>query len=134
MGTTKIAIELHDSVIGSLSSEGSDLKLSLNPAYVHRSIGIPGIDPGDGLVQDAIITIRDGSVAGELPEFPTHILDGECLLGSQTIIDLIHLPLDQEGSVSLVLHVAPDYRKIVMTGKHISIRMIGNARWVERVN
>lgn len=130
--TLKVEIELHDSVIGSLSIDGSDLKLSLSPAYVHQSLGTPGIDSGDGLVQDAIITIRDGFIEGEAPELPTEILDGECVIGSQTYNNSIPLPLNQDGAVRLVLNVAPDYREIMLSGTHISVRLMGDPKWIEK--
>ncbi|MEO7107843.1 MAG: hypothetical protein ABIZ09_15820 [Rhodoferax sp.] len=79
------AIEFHDSDISAVRLSGSELRLVFNPAYVHRSAGRPGIDPGKGYLQpvemvfsdaqsserggECIGTISSGFVATELVEY-----------------------------------------------------------------
>ncbi len=54
-----LAIELHDSRVTGIRTEGSDVVLDLD-AYVHLSDGEPGVDAGTGWTRPIRITVRDG--------------------------------------------------------------------------
>ena len=53
------SIELHDSVLGEIGFAEGDAKLSFVHAYIHRSEGRPGIDPGTGWSQKAELIIEE---------------------------------------------------------------------------
>ncbi|MDP9114430.1 MAG: hypothetical protein M3O20_12215 [Acidobacteriota bacterium] len=95
------AIELHDSVLAEISRLESIVKISLRPAYVHQSIGEPGVDDGIGLVQTVVISVEDGSVTGDVGELPSDIFHGEFEVGQQAILNMIALPCDVAESVTL---------------------------------
>jgi hypothetical protein len=46
------SIEIHDSALNSVETQGTLLKLFIQ-AYIHKSKGVPGVDPGTGWVQSA---------------------------------------------------------------------------------
>jgi hypothetical protein len=125
------AIELHDSVVAEISRLESTVEIALRPAYVHQSAGQPGVDDGIGLVQNAVISVEEGSVTGELGELPSDIFDGEFEVGQQAFSNMIALPCDVAGSVTLTLFLSPDNRKLVIFGKRITIKLDGQPSYVE---
>jgi hypothetical protein len=125
------AIELHDSVLAEISRLESTVKIALRPAYVHQSVGHPGVDDGIGLVQNVVISVEEGSVTGDVGELPSCIFDGEFEVGQHAFPNEIALPCDVAGSVTLTLFLSPDNRKLVILGKRITIRVDGQASYVE---
>jgi hypothetical protein len=125
------AIELHDSVVAEISRLESTVEITLRPAYVHQSAGEPGVEDGIGLVQNVVISIEEGSVKGDVGELPTNIFDGEFELGQQAFPNMIALPCDFAGAVTLTLFLCPDNRKLVISGKRVAIRLEGQASYVE---
>lgn len=125
------AIELHDSVVAEISRLESTVEIALRPAYVHQSVGRPGVDDGIGLVQNVVISIEEGSVTGNLGELPSDIFDGEFDVSQHAFPNMIPLPCDVAGSVTLTLFLSPDNRKLVIFGKRITVRLDGQASYVE---
>ncbi len=125
------AIELHDSVVAEISHLDRTVEIALRPAYVHQSAGQPGIDDGIGLVQNVIIAVAEGSVTGDVGELPVKILDGDFEVGHQAFHNMLALPCDVAGSVTLTLFLSPDNRKLVILGKRMIIRLDGQASYVE---
>jgi hypothetical protein len=54
--------------LDSISEQDGSIVVKLRPAYIHRSDGVPGIDPGSGWVQDAVIELRRRIVEGTLSQ------------------------------------------------------------------
>ena len=125
------AIELHDSVVAEISRLESTVEIALRPAYVHQSAGRPGVDDGIVLVQNVVISAEEGSVTGKLGELPSDIFDGELEVGQQAFPNMIPLPCDVAGSVTLTLFLSPDNHKLVIFGKRITVRLDGQASYVE---
>lgn len=109
----------------------STVEIALRPAYVHQSVGRPGVDDGIGLVQNVVISIEEGSVTGNLGELPSDIFDGEFDVSQHAFPNMIPLPCDVAGSVTLTLFLSPDNRKLVIFGKRITVRLDGQASYVE---
>jgi len=125
------AIELHDSVLAKITRLESTVEIALRPAYVHQSVGQPGVDNGIGLVQNVVISVHEGSVTGDVGELPSGIFDGEFEVGPHAFPNMIALPCDVAGSVTLTLFLSPDNRKLVILGKRITIRLDGQPSYVE---
>lgn len=51
------AIEFHDSTLASVSQINTSVVLRFSAAYVHESIGEPGVDAGSGWYQPATFTV-----------------------------------------------------------------------------
>jgi hypothetical protein len=83
------------------------------------------------LVQNVVILLEEGSVIGDVGELPSSIFDGEFEVGQQAFPNGIALPCDVAGSVTLTLFLSPDNRKLVILGKRITIRLDGQASYVE---
>ena len=124
------AIEIYDSTLTSVTDEGGHVLVDLTPAYLHRSTGTPGVDPGGGWAQDVILRIENGAIDGGLPEMPCDLWEGSLQVGDQKIENIIPLPLDYQGEVTLVL-VAQDESRVVIRGSAISAILFGEPKFIE---
>ena len=126
----KIAIEIYDSTLASVTAKGGHVVIDLKPAYIHRSTGTPGLDPGGGWAQDVILRVENGRIDGAVPEMPCDLWDGSLQVASQTIENIIPLPLDYDGAVKLIL-VALDESRLVVQGSGISATLAGEPKFIE---
>ena len=124
-------IELHDSVVADVSRSDVTVEIALRPAYVHQSSGQPGIDDGIVLVQDLVVAVENGSVVGDIGDLPADIWDGDLKVGSQVFDNSIPLPCDMAGPVALTLFLSPDNRRLVISGKRVTVTLLGESSYVE---
>jgi hypothetical protein len=126
----KIAIEIYDSTLASVIDDGEHVVIDLKPAYIHRSTGTPGVDPGGGWAQDVLLRIENGTIDGGVPVMPCDLWEGSLQVGNQTIENIIPLPLDYYGAVKLIL-VAQDESRFVVQGSRISATVMGDPKFIE---
>ena len=131
--TLKSAIELHDSVLASVGDEGRWVKIKLAPAYIHKSAGIPGIDPGTGWTQDALLIVEDGAIEGRIIELPCDLSDGTLQVAGEVLRNVLPLPLDYVGQIELTLHFKGD-GEIVVRGTRIFAELFGEPTYIEEFN
>lgn len=124
-------IELHDSVLGSLAQVGDSVQVILRPAYVHQSVGKPGVDAGSGFVQNFTLEFGEAQIEGEIGALPSDIFHGEFQAGTQTFPNEIGLPCDWDAAASLVLFLSPDNRRIAITGRSVRATADSEAVFVE---
>lgn len=98
----KAAVEFHDSTVASVRAVASDVEVCLSPAYIHRSLGVPGVDPGEGHHQTVTLRLTTASVSGESAAFVGR-LSGGSLRVSGSSIGLVPLPYSERGKVTLSL-------------------------------
>jgi hypothetical protein len=128
--TLNTSIELHDSRAAEVFREGDSVSLVLAPAYLHRSLGRPGVDSGTGWTQDARLVFGSGALAGVVPELPCDIMDGELSLAGDRYPNEIPIPLQADGPVELHLVFYPGC-DVFITGKTVQLELLGEARYVE---
>lgn len=124
------AIEIYDSTLTSLVQEGQRVIVELQPAYIHRSTGTPGVDPGGGWAQDVILVVENGTIEGGAPELPCDLWEGSLQVGNQTIENIIPLPLDYRGEVQLLL-VTQTENRVIVRGSAISATPVGEPKFIE---
>ncbi len=56
-------LEFHDSEVSSILVVGDDVLFTFRAAYIHESIGTPGVTPGDGWVQSAELVLVGGAAS-----------------------------------------------------------------------
>lgn len=115
------AVELHDSTIDAIETEGDDLILSCT-VYVHESAD-PGVAAGEGWFQEAEIRIKDGESEREEIDFPC-LLEGGSLVLDGEKFDLLPCPLEQEGETALLL-IPVEGVEFVVRGAGIEIELLG---------
>lgn len=124
------AIELHDSDIRELRRSGSELRVVFDPAYVHRSSGRPGTDPGEGFLQAGELvfvggraTERGGACLGTLSD---GFVAGRELKHS----NVMPLPLALDGPVSAEFTFVSG-AVLTVTGTSVCWIATGEARCLE---
>jgi hypothetical protein len=111
----KAALEFHDSTVASVRVVAGDAEVLLSPAYVHRSPGVPGIDPGEGHHQAVTVRLAAASVSGEVAAFAGRLSDGT-LFVSGVSQGLVPLPYSARGNVGLSLVLASGATLEVVAG------------------
>lgn len=124
------AIEIYDSTLTSLVKEGQRVVVDLQPAYIHRSTGTPGVDPGGGWAQDVILVVEQATIDGSVPDLPCDLWEGSLRVGHQTIENIIPLPLDYRGDVQLMLVTQTD-SGVIVRGSAISATPVGEPKFIE---
>lgn len=126
------AIEIHDSLLKSVETSGTLIKLFFE-AYIHKSKGIPGVDPGTGWVQNVVLKIKDGSLDGLVKSVPCDLMDGSLEINEEHLSNEIPIPLDRSGKIALTLLPKWAGERLVARGTHVSLELLGEARYIEDV-
>jgi len=124
------AIEIHDSTLTSIESNGDDVIVVLS-VYVHRSVGRPGIDQGTGYSQPIQLRFLRGRATGNMPAIPMELLDGRLVLSGETFENTIPMPLDHVGPSRIELESWNDAR-ILIEGDRVTCEFVGPPAYVER--
>jgi hypothetical protein len=124
------SIELHDSDLNGIDQGPTSLSLRLR-AYVYRSNGQPGVDPGTGWCQPATVILSNGRLDTKPIELPATIYDGDVRIGGDNYY-LIPCPFarDADTSVSIIFSNG-DRLRITATG--FTVAFSGNPEFVEDV-
>lgn len=123
------AVELHDSELKSVRWEGESVLLELT-VYVHSSEGSPGLDAGEGWEQDAEIRIGRAKVEHLPAGGRLWILGGSVQVADTTFNDVLPLPFDRPGPVSVRLSGAEG--SFTATGDRMLLTLNGPPRNVEQ--
>jgi hypothetical protein len=127
-------IELHDSQLASIKFVAGQAVVLFSHAYVYRSLGEPGKDPGSGWSQRAELSFRE-SPEVRLPEsWPCNITDGRLRLGDAVYDNHIPIPLNHQGNVALELELIDcdgEFTVIELTGNYPRLKLLGEAQYVE---
>jgi hypothetical protein len=94
---------LHDSFLAILETTADRVRLVFEPAYVHETRGVPGLDAGTGWLQTIEVFVEAGSIEGTLSALPFEVSDGRLTVDDQMYSNLLPLPLNGRGDVELKL-------------------------------
>jgi len=123
-------IELHDSTFAEITKANGDIIAYFAPAYLHKSKGRPGFDPGSGWVQDARLIFSEASTSGDFPELPCDVMEGELIVGGERHDNHIPVPLASRASAELRL-VFDSMHTVMITGQSVRLELSGEPRYVE---
>jgi hypothetical protein len=115
----RAALSFPGSVLHGLSRQGLLLIVTL-AARVHRSAGAPGIDPGSIWEEAVALHFLAGEAHGDLASLPAPLVSGVLDGGSERYEDLVPLPLDRPGLVTLTL-IADSGQTVVVTGSAVAV-------------
>ena len=79
---------------------GVDLRLTFAPAYVHRSLGRPGVDAGHGYLQPAELVFAEATYSESGGPCVGTVLEGIIETEHGRYSNLIPLPLAVSGKIS----------------------------------
>ena len=126
------AIEIHDSVLASVSILQGLAELHFSRLYFHEADGEPGRDMGTVWVQEAILRVNDVDVDGAFSEFPVDLNDGEIRIGDCRSENVIPIPLLQSGACEIRLEAWVQAQEVVtLRGSGAQLELIGKPEYVE---
>ena len=125
------ALEIHDSNLAGVELAGGDAVLQLDAAYVHRSEGRPGIDPGSGWVQDIDLVISEAAIESFPSDLPRALAGGALSAGGASWDNLIPLPLAVTGPISLSMATSKG-EPVLIRGSGAEVVPRGEPRYIER--
>lgn len=104
--------------------------LVLAPAYVHRSTGRPGIDPGTGWTGTARLAVGSGVIVARPAELPCELTTGSLRFGSREIANCVPVPFSEDGSVEFEA-VTLFGERLAIQGRSLRLTLLGEAAFVE---
>jgi hypothetical protein len=125
------SVELHDSTIAAVEMHGTDAVVRFAPAYVHRSAGSPGVDPGSGWLQDLDLIVCEATIVSRPSNLPCDISDGSLAVGEVLWDNSIPLPIAGAGPVSLSA-VTTAGASLLIQGSRAEVVLRGEARYLEK--
>lgn len=120
----EFGLEFHDSWLESVRRIWETCLIAFRPSYVYEIDAKSG-EIGPCMTVDAKFEFDHGSVNGVLGELPCPILDGSLYVESELIEDLIPVPFDSKGAITMKLFMWPDYRKIVIDAQGLRVQLEG---------
>jgi hypothetical protein len=93
------ALEFHDSEVSMVEGTDGTLRLLFSAAYIHRSEGRPGRDPGAEYMQSAEIIFSGASWQGLSTECSGYLYDGSLTVDGESL-SLIPIPLTASGKIT----------------------------------
>lgn len=97
--TERAAIEIHDSTLERVDSINETLVATVL-AYVHRTIGRPGVDAGTGWSQRVEIRFHSGRIVESSADLPMQLLSGRIRMQGETMDNVIPVPFLHGGPVT----------------------------------
>jgi hypothetical protein len=126
------AIEIHDSVLASVSFSQGEAHLHFSSVYIHESEGAPLRDAGTGWVQKAVLRIHKANVEGSFSEFPADLGGGHTQMGQNVLDNQIPVPLRYKGAFELRLEAMWQGQAVVsFTGWGAELELLGEPEYVE---
>jgi hypothetical protein len=125
------SIEIHDSILASVSISQGNAELHFSSVYIHQSLGVPGRDAGSGWVQRAILRIYNAEMKAEFSQFPVDLGDGLTQMGDDRLSNEIPVPLRYQGTFQLLLQAKWQAQEISFTGNGAELELIGEPEYVE---
>jgi hypothetical protein len=130
-GKLKAALELHDSRLDQIAVVDGAAIIHFPHAYIHKSVGTPGRDPGTGWSQEAQLILASACQSGILPPLPNTISDGYLEIGGIRH-ELIPLPFRRRGKATLALEFA-DGTRFEVSGERPVVELLGTAKFLENL-
>lgn len=118
------SIELHDSTLAAVVQTPDAQIFCLRPAYIHHQ--------GKGWKQDADICLSGSGAIQPPSELPSWIGDGSLTTARRLHDNLLELPLQEEGPVTLNLLLTTG-EALQAQGTAVSVVLHGQPRFVEDV-
>ncbi|WP_435018655.1 hypothetical protein TA3x_000639 [Tundrisphaera sp. TA3] len=128
----RTGLEWHDSELLAIRQEPWGCLLVVN-AVIHKTTGVPGVDPGTVWIQTAEVRLSNGRPHG-LPigplDPPLDIWDGSLITKGQLLDGLVPCPLHSVGSTTIDLTFNRGDR-FVIQADGLTIDLIGEPTYLE---
>ncbi|WP_139351974.1 hypothetical protein [Polaromonas sp. A23] len=125
MAQLPYSIELHDSTLAAVRMEDGTAVVELRPAYIHRD--------AKGWTQDADLRIGNAQVDLAGVDLPAELADGRIKSKLGPYHNLLELPLDVPGPLTVTLEVVFSEELIRIAGDGAKVVLHGDPTYVEDV-
>lgn len=123
-------IELHDSDLAAVSTRDGEIVVTLAPAYIHRSAGLPGIEGGSGWLQPAALSFGEAVLVDLPAKLPATISEGVLRIGGAVHSNLIPGAGEFRDPIELAL-VLTTGETLTIEAHRLRIDLHGVASFVE---
>ncbi len=115
-------LELPGSTLEAISEDGDTVTLRLSPAFLLKSEGIPGADPGTRHRFAAQIILRGAELQRDIPALPAVIEEGRIRVNIHTYVNLVPRPLlEHAGHARVELLLAERVPRVIVEGASLSL-------------
>ena len=122
-------LELHDSRVSHIEWLDGVATIHFSHAYIRKSKGKPGKDPGSGWSQEAELVLQEAAASGPLPPLPNTISEGYLEVGGIRH-ELIPLPFKRKVGARLYL-LFVDGTQTEIVGNRPMIELLGTPIYLE---
>jgi hypothetical protein len=122
-------LELYDSRVSHIDLVDGVAMIHFSHAYIHKSKGKPGRDPGTGWSQEARLLLWEAAASAPLPALPNTISEGFLEIGGIRQ-ELIPLPFKRKVAARLWL-LFVDGTQIEIIGEKPVIELLGKPIYLE---
>ena len=126
-------VQLAESIISSVMRDERDVVVKFSPAFVIRSEGVPGVDASTRWTQGVTLRFGNGETEGEVPELPAAIVAGRIAINNVSYLDMIPMPLESAGRITLELELVGDGVKLALTGETVKLELLDDAKYIEHI-
>jgi len=123
------SLEIRDSRVSQIELLDGIATIYFSHAYIHKSKGKAGKDPGTGWSQEAQLVLLEATALGPLPALPNAISEGFLEVGGIRH-ELIPLPFRRKVGARLSL-LFVDGAQMEIIGKRPAIELLGKAIYLE---
>lgn len=127
----KNGLELHESRIDEIAFSEGVATVHFSHAYICKSKGTPGHDPGTGWSQPALLVLNDVVSCGPMPTLPNMIADGFLEVGGIRHT-LLPLPFRRKVDAKLCL-VFADGTQLEILGARPAVELLGQPIYLEDI-
>ncbi len=122
-------LELHDSRVSHIEWLDGRARVHFSLAYIHKSQGRPGRDPGTVWGQEAELILEEAAASTASATLPNVIADGFVEVGGVRH-ELIPLPFQRKVAARLYLQFA-DGTSVEIAGQRPRIELLGAPLFIE---
>lgn len=122
-------LELHGSRINCIELIQGIVTIHFSHAYIYKSKGRPGRDPGTGWSQEAILFMNDATISTPFPELPSTISEAYLEVGGIKH-ELIPLPFKRKVNATFWVRFENN-TEIEIEGKRPYIELSGKSFFIE---
>jgi hypothetical protein len=119
-------LEFHDSQLERVEESGTQVLR----AYIHRSQGNPGVDPGSGWSQSALLRFTRATIQNGFSMYPAELVEGTLVTPAGVIKNVVAVPAFLRGPVRLELPSATGERMVVEAAD-VELTLVGEPRYIE---
>jgi hypothetical protein len=126
----KRVLDFHDSVVASITSEGPDVVVVLDPAYVHEAPHAPGVEAGACYRQAVKLRFFCGQLRNTLPATGSpELYAGTVEINGITHDSVLPLPFEGRGPATTSLAYGHLDAVLEITSEGLRCQAVGPAVW-----